>query len=295
MRIIKVGSRDSALAVAQAHLVINAIRRTSSEIELELVAMKTAGDKLLDRPLDTLGGKGLFIKELDEALRDGRVDVCVHSYKDMPVPDDPDLPVAAVSGREDPRDVLVLPEGCERIPDGRPIGTSSPRRRLQLSRLFPDLPCEPVRGNIATRLRKLDSGQYGALVLAAAGLKRLGLWRRVHRVFDVEEMLPAACQGMLAIQARADADHSFLKAINNADAFDAATAERSFIEALNATCASPVAAYAEVDGEALHLSGLHVGADGAVRRGKKSGTRARAKSLGRELAAQLQTGAYGNG
>lgn len=290
MRIIKVGSRDSDLAVAQARLVIEAIRRTSPDIEPELVTMKTTGDKLLDRPLDSLGGKGLFIKELDEALRDGRVDICVHSYKDMPAPDDPELPVAAVSGREDPRDVLVLPEGCDRIPDGRPIGTSSPRRRLQLSRLFPGLPCEPVRGNIATRLRKLDSGQYGALVLAAAGLKRLGLWRRVHRVFEVEEMLPAACQGMLAIQARARADHSFLKAINDADAFDAATAERSFIEALDATCASPVAAYAEVDGEALHLSGLRVDATGAIREGKKSGTRAGAKALGRALALELRDG-----
>lgn len=291
MRTIRVGSRDSSLAVAQARLVMAAIRRVHPDIEFELVAMKTSGDRILDRPLEAIGGKGLFIKELDEALRDGRADICVHSYKDMPVPDNPELPVLAVSGREDPRDVLVLPKGAAAIPAGLPIGTSSPRRRLQLRRLFPGLPCEPVRGNIATRLRKLDEGNYGALVLAAAGLKRLGLWERAHRPFAVDEMIPAACQGMLAIQGRSEGDYSFLDGIGDRDAADAAAAERAFIAALNADCTSPVAAYAEVGDGDLRLSGLYMAADGEVRTGMNTGARGDAAALGRELALELKAGA----
>lgn len=252
--------------------------------------MKTSGDRILDRPLETVGGKGLFTRELDQALRDGGVDICVHSYKDMPVPGDPDLPVVAVARREDPRDVLILPEGVADIPPGRPIGTSSPRRRLQLSLLFPDHRCEPVRGNVETRLRKLDSGEYGALVLAAAGIRRLGLWDRVRRVFAVDEIIPAACQGMLAIQGRAGDDHSYLDAVNDADALDASAAERSFVEALGATCASPVAALAEIAGDELRLSGLYVDANGGQRRGARTGPRSHARAVGRELALALKAG-----
>ena len=255
--------------------------------------MKTTGDIILDRTLEAVGGKGLFVKELDEALRDGRVDICVHSYKDMPVPGNPELPVVAVAGREDPRDVLILPDGIGEIPTGRPLGTSSPRRRLQLANLFPGRGCEPIRGNIMTRLRKLDAGEFGALVLAAAGIKRLNLWERVHRVFSVDEMLPAACQGMLAVQGRAGEDYSFLSCINDADAFDASLAERSFIEALGATCASPVAAYAEASDAELRLSALYVDEAGKIHRGEKTGKRVCAAALGAALASDLKD--VGNG
>ena len=295
MRTVKVGSRESRLAIVQSGLIINAIRRAHPEIKTELIPMKTTGDRIRDRPLEAIGGKGLFVKELDEALLDGRVDICVHSYKDMPVPGNPELPVIAVFEREDPRDILVLPEGLGGIPEGLPLGTSSPRRRLQMAMLHPERRCEPVRGNIPTRLRKLDAGEYGALVLAAAGIKRLGLWERVNKVFSVEEVIPAACQGMLAIQGRAGEEHPYLEALDNADAHDASMAERAFVEALGAGCTSPVAAFAEVRGGEMLLSGLYADEAGHVHRGKKAGSRAGAAALGRELAEALRRGDHGNG
>lgn len=249
--------------------------------------MKTTGDRILDKPLENIGGKGLFIKELDEALLGGRVDICVHSYKDMPVPDNPALPVVAVSVREDPRDVLILPAGCGEMPPGLPIGTSSLRRRHQLSRLFPGRRSEPVRGNVLTRLRKLDDGEFGALVLAAAGVKRLGLWDRVSRIFSEEEMLPAACQGILAIQGRAREEYVFLDAVNDMDAFDASRAERAFVAALEATCASPVAAFAAVRDDELRISGLYIDDKGLFHTGMKTGRRSRTEEIGRELGHEL--------
>ena len=192
---IKVGSRDSRLAVVQAEEVM---RRLG---ECELVTMKTTGDKILDRTLDKVGGKGLFVKELDRALAAGEVDLTVHSLKDVPMEQPDGLPLIAFPKRADARDALVLPE------DGswdreKPIGCSSARRRVQLAQLFPGIEVKPVRGNVQTRLRRLDSGEYGALVLAAAGLHRLGLENRISRYFSPEEMLPAAGQGILAVQAR---------------------------------------------------------------------------------------------
>lgn len=292
MKIVTVGSRDSRLAVAQARLVMDAIGRLHPEVETRLVTMKTSGDHLLDRSLDAVGGKGLFIKELDEALLDGRVDICVHSYKDMPVPDDPRLPVLAVCGREDPRDALVLPAGVvQSDPDpAGPIGTSSLRRRHQLTGLYPGHRCEPVRGNIQTRLDKLDSGRYAAQVLALAGLNRLGLAERAGRVFTVEEMLPAACQGMLAVQGRAGEDHPYLDGLGDASARDAALAERGFVLGLGATCASPVAAHAVVTADTLELRGWYVDDAGKTHRGTRSGPRLRAAEVGRDLALAIKSG-----
>ncbi len=290
MKIVTVGSRDSRLAVAQARLVMDAIALLHPEVETRLVTMKTTGDRLLDRTLDAVGGKGLFIKELDEALLDSRVDICVHSYKDMPVPDDPRLPVLAVCGREDPRDALVLPTGVTQLdPDG-PIGTSSLRRRHQLAGVYPGHCCEPVRGNIQTRLDKLDSGHYSALVLALAGLKRLGLAERASRVFTVEEMLPAACQGMLAVQGRAGEEHPYLDGLGDASAHDAARAERGFVLGRGATCASPVAAHAMVSGDTLELRGWYVDDAGKTYRGSRSGLREEAADVGRDVALAMKSG-----
>lgn len=203
MKTIRVGSRESRLAVVQSELVMDAIRAAHPEVELELVTMKTTGDKILDRTLDKVGGKGLFVKELDAALLDGRVDLTIHSCKDLPMEEDPRIPLAGFSRREDPRDALVLPQGAEELDPSRPIGCASARRAVQLRALFPGVAVAPVRGNVLTRLRKLDEGQFSALVLAAAGLKRLGLEARITRYFTVEELLPAAGQGILALQTRA--------------------------------------------------------------------------------------------
>ena len=200
MKTIRVGSRESRLAVVQSELVMDAIRAAHPEVGLELVTMKTTGDKILDRTLDKVGGKGLFVKELDAALLDGRVDLTVHSCKDLPMEEDPRIPLAGFSRREDPRDVLVLPQGAEELDPSRPIGCASARRAVQLRALFPGVAVAPVRGNVLTRLRKLDEGQFSALVLAAAGLKRLGLEERITRYFTVEELLPAAGQGILALR-----------------------------------------------------------------------------------------------
>ncbi|MDD6034253.1 MAG: hydroxymethylbilane synthase [Oscillospiraceae bacterium] len=288
---IRVGSRESALAVIQSQIVMDAIRQAVPHAELELITMKTTGDRILDKTLDQIGGKGLFVRELDHALRDGRVDFTVHSLKDMPMDVPEDLPLAAFSRREDPRDALVLPEGGSQLDPSRPIGCSSRRRQLQLKALFPQMEVKPVRGNVQTRLKKLQDGEFSALVLAAAGLKRLGLEGRISRYFDPEEILPAAGQGILAVQTRKGMDTSCLATLHNRDAACCAMAERAFVRALNGGCSSPVAAYAVVEGENLALTGLYVSADETVvRRGTKTGEKSRAQALGIALAEALKKG-----
>ena len=284
MKTIRVGSRESRLAVVQSELVMDAIRAAHPEVGLELVTMKTTGDKILDRTLDKVGGKGLFVKELDAALLEGRVDLTVHSCKDLPMETDPRLPLVAFSRRGDPRDALVLPAGIDALDAGRPIGCASRRRALQLKRLFPGMESAPVRGNVQTRLRKLDEGQYSALVLAAAGLRRLGLEGRISRCFTPEEMLPAAGQGILAVQARAGTDTPWLDGFRDADATDCLLAERAFVRALDGGCSSPVAAFATVEGEILTLTGM----DECGRRVRAAGPRAEAERLGAELAGQVR-------
>ena len=199
MRKIIIGSRESKLAVVQSEMVKKAIEDSHEDIEVEIYTMKTTGDKILDRTLDKIGGKGLFVKELDKALLDRKTDISVHSLKDMPMEVPKELPLLAFSKREDPRDVLVLPQGVHTLDKTKPIGCSSLRRILQLKELYPDMECKSVRGNVQTRLKKLDSGEYSALILAAAGLKRLGLEARISRYFQPEEMIPAAGQGILAV------------------------------------------------------------------------------------------------
>ena len=288
---IKIGSRESALAVIQSRMVMDAIARTVPDAELELVTMKTTGDRILDKTLDQIGGKGLFVKELDQALRDGRADFTVHSLKDMPMEVPEDLPLAAFSKRADPRDALVLPEGVTELDPSKPIGCSSRRRQLQMKELFPNMDIRPVRGNVQTRLKKLRDGEFSALVLAAAGLKRLGLEGRISRYFEPEEMLPAAGQGILAVQTRQGVDTACLAAVHDPDAACCALAERAFVRALDGGCSSPVAAYAVVEGERLTLTGLYVSADETVvRRGVKTGEKSQAQALGIALAEALKKG-----
>ncbi|MGN0335115.1 MAG: hydroxymethylbilane synthase [Lachnospiraceae bacterium] len=289
MKKIVIGSRESKLAVIQSEIVKSFIETHHPEVSPEILTMKTTGDKILDRTLDQIGGKGLFVKELDKALSDRKSDISVHSLKDMPMEVPEELPLVAFSKREDPRDVLVLPKGETRVDPRKPVGCSSLRRILQLKEIYPELKCESVRGNVQTRLQKLDSGEYSALILAAAGLKRLGLENRIFRYFEPEEMIPAAGQGILAVQGRAGEDFSFLDGFGDMQSSCAAAAERAFVRYLDGGCSSPVAAYATADGEKITLLGLYYDeTTGNYRKGKITGIAAEAERLGVSLAEQLR-------
>ena len=254
---VRVGSRDSLLAVRQAELVMEAVRKASPETELTLVTMKTTGDRILNQSLDKIGGKGLFVKELDLALMEGRSDLSVHSLKDMPMEIPEELPILAYSPREDNRDVLVLREGLSELPAHPVIGTGSARRKIQAARIYPDAEFKGIRGNIQTRLRKLDSGEYDALILAAAGMIRMGLQDRISRYFSVEEIIPPAGQGIMAVQGRKDDSYPFLIKINSPKSQAMAEAERSFVKTLDGGCSSPIAACALIEGDRLKLRGLY--------------------------------------
>lgn len=286
---IVIGSRESKLAVIQSEQVLNYINENSDNTEATLLTMKTTGDKILDKTLDKIGGKGLFVKELEKALFDKRSDISVHSLKDMSMEVPEELPLIAYSKREDPRDVLVLPTGADNIDFSNPVGCSSFRRMLQLKELYPEIEFKSVRGNVITRLEKLDSGQYSALVLAAAGLKRLGLEGRISRYFEPEEMLPAAGQGILAVQGRKDEDYSYLNGYNNKESEYSAIAERSFVRFLNGGCSSPVAAFAVIEDDNMTLTGLYYDPDtGEYLKGSIKGEKKDGENLGIELARRLR-------
>lgn len=287
-RIIRVGSRASRLAVLQSEIVMRQIEEACTGVRTELVTMKTTGDRILDKTLDQIGGKGLFVKELDEALRAGEVDITVHSLKDLPGVIPEDLPLSAFSHREDPRDVLVLPAGKTEIDMSLPVGTSSLRRSLQIKELIPGVTTAPIRGNVETRIRKLDEGQYSALVLAAAGLKRLGLEDRISRYFSPEEMIPAACQGILGIQTRACADAALIERINDDDSRRCALAERAYVKAIGADCGSPDTAFAQIHGDQLMIMCLRYDPERKiVVRDSLCGAASEAEMLGRELAYRM--------
>lgn len=284
-----IGSRESRLAVLQSEMVRAYIQKHNPGLDTEILTMKTTGDIILDRTLDQVGGKGLFVKELDRALQDGRSDLSVHSLKDMPMEVPEELPLLAFSKREDPRDVLVLPKGCTELDKTRPIGCSSRRRTLQLKEIYPDMEVKSIRGNLQTRLKKLEEGQYSALVLAAAGLKRLGLEDRISRYFSPEEMIPAAGQGILAVQGRKGEDTRFLEGYCDPEAKAAALCERAFVRELDGGCSSPVAAFARVTEAGLKLLGLYYSEEtGKYLKGSKTGPAAEAEKLGISLAAELR-------
>lgn len=256
-KLIRVGSRESKLAVIQARYVIDLVKAQHPELDFELVTMKTSGDLILDRNLDEVGGKGLFVKELDLGLRNGQIDFAVHSLKDMPIITPEDLPIAAFSKREDPFDALVMPEGVDKIDLSKPFGCSSARRALQLGKLYPGMSVKGIRGNVLLRLSKLDSGEYAATVLACAGLRRMGLEIRITKVFNEDEMIPAAGQGILAVQGRYGEDYSYLSCVDDFEARCAAIAERAFVRRLDGGCSSPIAAFARLEGADLLLRGLY--------------------------------------
>ena len=287
-RKIRVGSRESALAVAQSKIVMQCIEENHRDIELELVLIKTTGDVILDRSLDAIGGKGLFIKELEQALLDGEIDIAVHSYKDMPYEDTPDLPIIALSKRDSPFDVLVLPEKVTEIDKSKPVGSSSQRRAIQFGMLYNDVDIKPVRGNVHTRLAKLDSGEYSALILAEAGLNRLNLQNRINHLFTPEEMIPSGSQGILAVQGLKGEDHSYLSVFHNRESGIVSNAERQFLNTLGSGCTSPVAVYGELHNNELVLVGMYVDDNGNVRKGKLIGDISEAASLGEKLAKSLR-------
>lgn len=290
MNKIIIGSRESKLAVLQSEMVQDYIKENNPILDVEILTMKTTGDMILDRTLDKVGGKGLFVKELDRALLDGRSHLSVHSLKDMPMEVSEELPLLAFSKREDPRDVLVLPEGVTQLDKNKPLGCSSFRRTLQLARLYPDMEVKSIRGNLQTRLRKLDAGEYSGLILAAAGLKRLGLENRIARYFTFDEMIPAAGQGILAVQGKKGLDYGFLEGYCDRNSWIEGTAERAFVKYLNGGCSSPVAAFAQVEDKEIFIRGLYYDEKtekwlkGSIRGACEEG-----EQLGITLAKQLKT------
>lgn len=293
MKTLRFGSRKSTLALAQTAIIMDAVRKAHPDYNLELVPMTTSGDitmKPFAEVTDKFGIKGLFTQELENALLDGRIDVAVHSLKDVPAVQDPRLPLIAYYHRDDPRDVLVLPsEKPATLPERPVIGCSSARRRLQVLDLYPNAEIQPVRGNVGTRLRKLDDGDFDALILAAAGLKRLDLAGRINRTFTVEEIIPAPGQGILACQGRAGDEYvDWLDAIDDPDAADCARAERTFSAALGGGCASPVGACARLHGTELSLIGFYADESGTVRRrAEATGSRDHAQQIGEQLASTI--------
>lgn len=287
-RVIRVGSRDSALAVAQTMLLVDKMKHNSSDIKFELVTMKTTGDKILDRNLYDIGGKGLFVKELDRALLNADVDIVIHSLKDLPMEIDKDLPLIGFSKRADPRDAMILRSELKSFSSGC-IGTSSKRRIVQLERLYPDAVFKGIRGNVQTRLKKLEGGGYDATVLAMAGLLRLGMAKKIYRLFSTDEIIPAAGQGILAVQGRKGENYSFVECVNCDSSFYATAAERSFVNTLGGSCSSPVAAYAEVISDEIKVKGLYFNEEtGGCITGVKAGKKSDAIKVGKQLALELK-------
>lgn len=302
-RTVAIGTRGSALALVQTDLVRAALLAANPKLTIVVRRITTRGDAILDRPLADVAvtDKGLFVEEIEAALRDGRIDLAVHSAKDLPSVLPPDMTIAAFTERADPRDVLVSSHGrLDTLPQGARVGTSSPRRACQLRAARPDLAVIDIRGNVDSRLRKLAEGQYDAIVLAAAGLLRLGREAEITEWFSPAQMLPAVGQGALAIETRANDPllGLLLAPLAHEATMAALEAERSFLAAVSGGCSAVVAAYAEVhpgpDGEELRLTGLIGGTDGTQVRDWRAGRPAEGARLGSELAATLlmQGGAW---
>jgi hydroxymethylbilane synthase len=252
-----IATRESRLALWQAEHVRDLLQQRFGHT-VELLGMTTRGDQILDRTLSKVGGKGLFVKELETALEEGRAHLAVHSLKDVPMDLPPGFVLAAVLEREDPRDALVSPKyaSLADLPQGAVVGTSSLRRVVQLRSVRPDLKVEPLRGNLDTRLRKLDEGQYDAIVLAAAGLKRLGLATRIRSLFEADQMIPSAGQGALGLEVREDATElrAQLATLTHTPTWLSVHAERAVSRALGGSCSMPLAAHATWQGSELHVA-----------------------------------------
>jgi len=262
---LRIGSRGSQLALWQANHISALLRERGHQVEIEII--KTTGDKITDVALAKVGTKGMFTKEIEEALAEGRVDLAVHSLKDLPTELSAGFEIAAITKRENPRDVFCSRtySGINQLPHGARVGTSSLRRQAQLKALRPDLEIHPLRGNVDTRLRKLEAGEYDAVILAAAGLNRLGKTELIKQVIPAEVMCPAAGQGALGIEIRAgDATtRGYLAFLDDADARAATTCERALLNKLGGGCQVPIGAFAEVRNGKLHLNALVADPDGS--------------------------------
>ena len=290
--VLKLGTRGSPLAMRQAELVARILRNRWPDLEVTLIPIKTSGDKLLDVQLSQVGGKGLFVKEIEEALLADQIDLAVHSLKDLPVTLPSGLRLGAIMVREDPLDALVARDGLQftGLPTGSRIGTSSLRRQVQLLHRRPDLQIVPLRGNVETRLRKLETLGLDAVVLAAAGLIRLGLQDRITERLQPELSLPAIGQGALAIEIREDDQRvaSLVDGLDDRDTRLATASERAFLRRLGGSCVTPIAAFGQIEGESLQLAGMVASLDGKrmvrqVRRGDAGAP----EEVGHALAEQL--------
>jgi hydroxymethylbilane synthase len=288
---LRIATRRSPLARWQAGYVADLLREREPGLEIGMHEVVTRGDRVLDVPLAQVGGKGLFVKEIEDALLAGQAEVAVHSMKDLPAELAPGLTIGAVPEREDPRDALVAPRhgSLAALPRGARVGTASLRRAAQLRALRPDLRLEVVRGNVETRLRKATE-ELDAVVLAHAGLLRLGLADRVTQLFSFEEMLPAVAQGALALEARAAdaATLARLAALDDAPTRAQVEAERGFLARIQGSCQIPVAAHATLEGGTIRLRALVASVDGArVVRGERSGPAGAARAVGEAVAEEL--------
>ncbi len=291
MRSLTIGTRGSALARWQAQHVAEQLIELAPGLNIEIQIIKTKGDKILDVPLAKVGGKGLFVKEIEEALQAGRVDLAVHSMKDVPAEAVEGLGLAAILAREDPRDALVSERlGLLELPLGARVGTSSLRRRCQLMKHRPDLQILDLRGNVDTRLRKLSEGQFDAVILAAAGLKRLGFGQRITEVLATELMLPAVGQGALGIETRVDDGelNDLLQGMHHAESGHRVQAERAMLARLEGGCQVPIAGFARIQGDRLTLEGLIGHPSGSpMLQESIEGPRSDAEELGYQVADRL--------
>jgi len=290
--ILKIGTRGSKLALAQSEWVKKKIEKRHTDARVELVRIKTTGDKILDSPLSKIGGKGLFVKEIEEALLNKHIHMAVHSMKDVPAELPDELMLCAFPEREDPCDAFISlrDKSIEGLPEGSRVGTSSLRRAAQLLHMRPDLDMVALRGNVDTRLRKLESGEADAIILAAAGLRRLGLEDRITSVIPSEQVLPAIGQGALGLEVRRD-DHdtiSLLDFLNHKPTEITVRAERAFLKKVEGGCQVPVAAYALLNSNKIHLRGMVAELDGSrVIRDDISGNMHQAEEMGVNLAKRL--------
>ena len=289
---LRIATRKSPLALWQAEHVLARLLEAHPGLRVELVTMTTQGDRVLDSPLAKIGGKGLFVKELEQGMLEGHADIAVHSMKDVPVEFPPGLGIGAILAREDPRDAFVSNRfgSIDELPNGARVGTSSLRRQCQLRAWRPDLQLLDLRGNVNTRLGRLDHGDYDAIVLACAGLKRLGMASRITRALTPEELLPAIGQGVIGIECRLDdeAVRQLIEPLDHGATRLRIQAERAFNATLSGGCQAPVAGYSLLGNDLIELRGLVGRPDGSeIVRGQISGPAQDAESLGRELAEDL--------
>jgi hydroxymethylbilane synthase len=292
MTILKLGTRGSKLALTQSGWVKERIESAHRGVRVELIRIRTTGDKMLDSPLSKIGGKGLFVKEIELALQDGQVDLAVHSMKDVPAELPPDLEARIFPKREDPRDALVSRRfpSLSDLPEGAAVGTGSLRRSTQLLSRRPDLRIVPIRGNVDTRIQKMESGQLDAVILAAAGMNRLGLRERISCILSPEELLPAIGQGALCLETRkADLSVSdLLRFMHDEETELTVRAERAFLLRLGGGCQVPIAGHARLEGDTMVLDGMVAELDGSrVIRERMAGVRENPEGLGAALAQKL--------